>query len=96
MISFDFVPFSTYNILGGIVGDDNAIYGIPYRACGVLRIDSTTDYAEIIGPNYGIGNYYWHGGIKCNGKIYGKYFLFRLCFTLAIIVTLYLLIRHRF
>lgn len=55
---------------GGIVGDDNAIYGIPYRACGVLRIDSTTDSAKIIGPNYGIGNYYWHGGIKCNGKIY--------------------------
>ena len=56
------------------MGDDNAIYGIPYRACGVLRIDSKTDSAKIIGPNYGIGKYFWHGGIKCNGKIYGKGF----------------------
>lgn len=55
---------------GGIVGDDNAVYGIPYRACGVLRIDSTTDTAEIIGPNYGIGNFFWHGGIKRFSKIY--------------------------
>eukprot|EP00532_Pseudo-nitzschia_australis_P006587 CAMPEP_0168181036 /NCGR_PEP_ID=MMETSP0139_2-20121125/10948_1 /TAXON_ID=44445 /ORGANISM="Pseudo-nitzschia australis, Strain 10249 10 AB" /LENGTH=513 /DNA_ID=CAMNT_0008101477 /DNA_START=138 /DNA_END=1682 /DNA_ORIENTATION=+ len=55
---------------GGIVGDDNAIYGIPYRACGVLRIDSKTDSAKIIGPNYGIGNYFWHGGIKVKEKIY--------------------------
>ena len=54
------------------MGDDNAIYGIPYRACGVLRIDSKTDSARIIGPNYGVGNYFWHGGIKCNGKIYGE------------------------
>ena len=55
---------------GGIVGDDNAIYGIPYKACAVLRIDSTDDTAKLIGKNYGIGNYFWHGGIKQNGKIY--------------------------
>ena len=55
---------------GGIRGDDNAVYGIPYRASGVLRIDSITNTAKIIGPNYGIGNYFWHGGIKVNGKIY--------------------------
>jgi len=55
---------------GGIVGDDNAIYGIPYRACAVLRIDSRDETAKLIGPNYGIGNYFWHGGIKKNGKIY--------------------------
>ena len=61
------------------MGDDNAIYGIPYRASGVLRIDSKTDSAKIIGPNYGIGNYYWHGGVKCNGKIYGKFFLLLIC-----------------
>lgn len=24
----------------------------------------------MIGPNYGIGKYFWHGGIKVNGKIY--------------------------
>ena len=57
------------------MGNDNAIYGIPYRACGVLRIDSITETATIIGPNYGIGKYFWHGGVKCqsNGKIYGTY-----------------------
>lgn len=55
---------------GGIVGDDNAIYGVPYRACAVLRIDATNDTAKLIGPDYGIGNYFWHGGIKKNGKIY--------------------------
>mmetsp|Transcript_3073 Transcript_3073/g.8330 ORF Transcript_3073/g.8330 Transcript_3073/m.8330 type:complete len:494 (+) Transcript_3073:208-1689(+) len=55
---------------GGIVGDDNAIYGIPYRACAVLRIDSKTDSAKLIGPNFGVGKYFWHGGIKCDGKIY--------------------------
>ena len=57
------------------MGNDNAIYGIPYRACGVLRIDSVTETATIIGPNYGIGKYFWHGGVKCqsNGKIYGTY-----------------------
>jgi len=55
---------------GGLLGDDNAIYGIPYNAAGVLRIDSKNDSAKIIGPNYGIGNYFWHGGIKCSGKIY--------------------------
>lgn len=55
---------------GGIVGDDNAVYGIPYKACAVLRIDSTDDTAKLIGPNYGIGKYFWHGGIKQKGKIY--------------------------
>lgn len=55
---------------GGIVGDDNAVYGVPYRACAVLRIDTTNDTAELIGPNYGIGNFYWHGGIEKSGKIY--------------------------
>ncbi|KAG7373265.1 hypothetical protein IV203_033989 [Nitzschia inconspicua] len=55
---------------GGITGDDNAVYCIPYRASGVLRIDTETNTAKIIGPNYGVGNYFWHGGIKRNGKIY--------------------------
>ena len=59
----DFTLESTTNKwYGGIVGDDNAIYGIPYRACGVLRIDANTDSAKIIGPNYGIGKFFWHGG----------------------------------
>mmetsp|Transcript_8365 Transcript_8365/g.20671 ORF Transcript_8365/g.20671 Transcript_8365/m.20671 type:complete len:555 (+) Transcript_8365:111-1775(+) len=66
----DFTLDVTNKWYGGIVGDDNAVYGIPYRASGVLRIDAKTDSAKIIGPNYGVGNYFWHGGIKVKGKIY--------------------------
>jgi hypothetical protein len=66
----DFSLDCTNKWYGGIVGDDNCIYGIPYRAPGVLRIDSMTDTATLIGPNYGIGKYFWHGGIKRLGKIY--------------------------
>lgn len=66
----EFKPDVTNKWYGGIVGDDNAIYGIPYKACAVLRIDSTDDTARLIGPNYGIGKFFWHGGIKREGKIY--------------------------
>jgi hypothetical protein len=66
----DFSLSVTNKWYGGIPGDDNAIYGIPYRACGVLRIDSITDTAKVIGPDYGVANYNWHGGVKVNGKIY--------------------------
>ncbi|CAB9518347.1 expressed unknown protein [Seminavis robusta] len=55
---------------GGIVGADNAVYGIPYRAGAVLRIDCKTDTAKVVGPNYGCGLYNWHGGVCVNGKIY--------------------------
>ena len=96
-----FLLLFSHQLLGGIVGDDNAIYGIPYRACGVLRIDSKSDSAKIIGPNYGIGNYFWHGGVKCNGKIYGKFFLFHIyfcyycvCISLHILITFFLLSAH--
>eukprot|EP00529_Nitzschia_sp_RCC80_P013098 CAMPEP_0113511318 /NCGR_PEP_ID=MMETSP0014_2-20120614/38646_1 /TAXON_ID=2857 /ORGANISM="Nitzschia sp." /LENGTH=596 /DNA_ID=CAMNT_0000407409 /DNA_START=236 /DNA_END=2026 /DNA_ORIENTATION=+ /assembly_acc=CAM_ASM_000159 len=66
----DFTLDCTNKWYGGIPGDDNCIYGSPYRAAGVLRIDCKTDTAKIIGPNYGVGKYFWHGGIKRNGKIY--------------------------
>lgn len=66
----DFTLDCTNKWYGGIAGDDNAVYCIPYRASGVLRIDTETNTAKIIGPNYGVGNYFWHGGIKQNGKIY--------------------------
>jgi hypothetical protein len=39
-------------------------------AAGVLRIDCANNTASMIGPNYGVGKYFWHGGIKRNGKIY--------------------------
>lgn len=58
---------------GGILGDDNAIYGVPYAASGVLRIDANHDTVEVIGEDmFGIKEYNWHGGIKSgkNGKIY--------------------------
>jgi hypothetical protein len=58
---------------GGILGDDNAIYGVPYAASGILRIDADTDTVELIGEEiFGVREYNWHGGIKHpkNGKIY--------------------------
>jgi len=55
---------------GGIVGRDNAVYGVPYRSCAVLRIDCNTDTATLIGPDYGCAFFNWHGGIQVNGKIY--------------------------
>jgi hypothetical protein len=66
----DFTLDCTNKWYGGITGDDNAVYCIPYRASGVLRIDTETNTAKLIGPDYGVGNYFWHGGIKRNGKIY--------------------------
>jgi len=56
---------------GGILGWDNAIYGIPYAASGILRIDANTDQVSIIG-NYGSKQYNWHGGTLSvvNGAIY--------------------------
>jgi DNA-binding beta-propeller fold protein YncE len=58
---------------GGILGDDNAIYGVPYAAAGVLRIDTKNDSVQLIGEeSFDVAQYNWHGGIKSpkNGKIY--------------------------
>jgi hypothetical protein len=55
---------------GGIVGRDNCVYGIPYRTCAVLKINCSTDTATLIGPDYGLTKYNWHGGIQVNGLIY--------------------------
>ena len=48
---------------GGIVGVDNAVYGIAYRSSGVLRIDTTNDSAKVVGPDFGCGKFNWHGGM---------------------------------
>ncbi|KAI2509111.1 hypothetical protein MHU86_5359 [Fragilaria crotonensis] len=55
---------------GGLLGDDNAVYGIPYRTCSLLRIDTETDTAAIVGEDYGCKRFNWHGGAKVNGFIY--------------------------
>lgn len=58
---------------GGILGNDNAIYGVPYAAAGVLRIDANNDSVQLIGEeSFHVAHYNWHGGIKSpkNGKIY--------------------------
>lgn len=55
---------------GGILGDDNAVYGMPYRTCSLLRIDTETDTATIVGPDHGCKLFNWHGGAKVNGFIY--------------------------
>mmetsp|Transcript_24988 Transcript_24988/g.53066 ORF Transcript_24988/g.53066 Transcript_24988/m.53066 type:complete len:616 (+) Transcript_24988:131-1978(+) len=56
---------------GGILGDDNAVYGMPYAASSVLRIDTDSDTVSLLG-DYGNNLYNWHGGIKStkNGCIY--------------------------
>jgi hypothetical protein len=46
---------------GGIPGADNCVYGVPYRSCAVLRIYCNNDSASIVGPDYGIDKYNWHG-----------------------------------
>lgn len=57
---------------GGIIGIDNCVYGIPYRANCILQIQCNTDTAIVIPTpnNYETSQYYWHGGIKVNGIIY--------------------------
>ncbi|KAL7468130.1 hypothetical protein ACHAXS_008361 [Conticribra weissflogii] len=56
---------------GGILGDDNAVYGMPYASSSVLRIDTDSDTVSLLG-DYGNNLYNWHGGIKSkkNGCIY--------------------------
>ncbi|KAL7504022.1 hypothetical protein ACHAXN_001722 [Cyclotella atomus] len=54
---------------GGILGDDNAIYGVPYAAGSVLRIDANFDTISLLGE-YGTNQYNWHGGILANGSLY--------------------------
>ena len=56
---------------GGIKGLDGCIYGMPYTATGVIRIDPRTDSVEILG-DYPIGGYKWHGGLLAHstGVIY--------------------------
>lgn len=54
---------------GGILGNDNAIYGVPYAAGSVLRIDANRDTVSLLGE-YGTNQYNWHGGILANGNIY--------------------------
>jgi len=59
---------------GGILGDDGAIYGIPYTASGILRIGypyNGSDDVRIIG-SFPQNQYLWHGGVKSphNGAIY--------------------------
>jgi hypothetical protein len=62
---------STNKWYGGIRGrDDNAIYGIPYAASSVLRIDANDDTVSLLG-DYGMNKYNWHGGVMSqNGRIY--------------------------
>lgn len=54
---------------GGILGQDNAIYGIPYAAGSILRINANEDTVSLLG-DYGTNRYNWHGGILARGSIY--------------------------
>ena len=59
----------TNKFYGGILGDDNAVYGMPYAAGSVLRVDCNTDRADLIG-DFGWGEYNFHGGVKAGHCIY--------------------------
>ena len=52
---------------GGIKGPDGAIYGMPYAAESVLRIDPTTEEVTQLGylpsEDTSCGTHKWHGGI---------------------------------
>lgn len=56
---------------GGIKGLDGCIYGMPYTATGVLRIDPTDDSVQILG-SFPSGGWKWHGGLLApmTGVIY--------------------------
>jgi hypothetical protein len=56
---------------GGIKGLDGCIYGMPYTATGVLRIDPSNDHVEVLG-DYPEGGWKWHGGLLAHstGVIY--------------------------
>jgi len=55
---------------GGIRGHDACIYGAPYTASGILRIDPKDDSVEVLG-DFGSGEWKWHGGVLCsNGCIF--------------------------
>ena len=66
----DFQLELTNKWYGGILGWDNAVYGIPYRTGSLLRIDCETDTASLVGPDYGSNLWNFHGGIQANGAIY--------------------------
>jgi hypothetical protein len=66
----DFALDLTNKWYGGIPGNDGCVYGIPYRASAVLQINTANDSARLVGPNYGVQKYYWHGGINVAGRIY--------------------------
>lgn len=73
-IDYDEAKYPSFRIdlankfYGGILGEDNCVYGVPYRSCAVLRIDCDNDSASLVGPDYGVSGYNWHGGIQIGGR----------------------------
>jgi len=48
--------------LGGVLGSDGKVYGIPGNAKRVLRIDPDSSEVSYIGPSFG-GKYKWLRGV---------------------------------
>lgn len=56
---------------GGLLGPDGCIYGMPYNADSVLKIEPKTGKASTIGK-LPLGGWKWHGGVLGqNGILYG-------------------------
>ena len=58
---------------GALRGRDGCIYGVPYKARGVLKINPFTDTVSVIYPTSGMfsDDYKWHGGaLGPDGAIY--------------------------
>lgn len=49
---------------GGLLGDDGRVYGVPFNADRVLRVDPATERVSLMGPSLGAGGYKWHGGVR--------------------------------
>jgi len=61
--------------IGGVLGHDGSVYGIPYEANKILKIDpsqNATNPTALVGDNLGDKESKWNGGVVgSNGIIYG-------------------------
>lgn len=67
--SFGTLNSDTGKWIGGVLATNNCIYGIPYNATSVLKIDTSDDTVSTFGSVSGVTKY-WGGVLAPNGNIY--------------------------